>query len=82
VPFLAFGLILNSIACESGGEEATLAPVVQPSSTITSEFARGGYMIKKRYASEQIINKLREVEVMLSKGNLNEPLDKGNPPRC
>ena len=37
VPFLALGLILNSIACESGGEEATLAPVAQPSSTITSE---------------------------------------------
>jgi hypothetical protein len=37
VPFLALGLILNSIACESGGEEATLAPVVQPSTTITSE---------------------------------------------
>ncbi|NQT74675.1 MAG: ABC transporter substrate-binding protein [Chloroflexi bacterium] len=37
VPFLASGLMLNSIACESGGEEATLAPVTQPSSTITSE---------------------------------------------
>ena len=37
VSFLALGLILNSIACDSGDEEATLAPVAQPSSTSTSE---------------------------------------------
>ncbi len=37
VPFLASGLILSSIACESGGEEATSSPEAQPSSTITSE---------------------------------------------
>ncbi|MFC2028146.1 ABC transporter substrate-binding protein [Chloroflexota bacterium] len=37
VPLLGSGLILNSIACESGSEEATMAPVAQPSSTITSE---------------------------------------------
>jgi len=29
VPFLGSGIILNSIDCESGGEEATLAPLVQ-----------------------------------------------------
>ena len=37
VPFLASGVLLNSIACNSDGEEATLAPVAQPTSTITSE---------------------------------------------
>ena len=37
VPFLALGLILNSIACDSGGEEATSDPLTQPSSTVTSE---------------------------------------------
>ena len=37
VPLLGSGLILNSIACESGNEEATMAPVAQTSSTITSE---------------------------------------------
>jgi len=37
IPFLALGLILNSIACESDSKEATLSPVGQPSSTITSE---------------------------------------------
>ena len=36
-PFLALGLILNSVACENGAEEATFVPVTQPSSTITSE---------------------------------------------
>jgi hypothetical protein len=31
---------------------------------------KGGFvMAKKRYGPEQIINKLREVEVMLSKGS-------------
>lgn len=37
VPFLVSGLILGSMACESGGKEATASPLVQPSSTITSE---------------------------------------------
>ena len=37
VLLLGSGLMLNSIACESGGEEVTFAPVAQPSSTITSE---------------------------------------------
>lgn len=37
VPFLASGLILNSIACDSGGEETTSTPLIQPSSTITTE---------------------------------------------
>jgi len=37
VPFLVLGLILSSIACGSGGEEAPLSPMVQPSSPISSE---------------------------------------------
>ena len=37
VPVLTSGLILSSLACESGSEEAPSAPLVQPSSTITSE---------------------------------------------
>ncbi len=37
VLFLTLVLLLNSMACDSGGEEATLDPVVQPSGTITSE---------------------------------------------
>ena len=37
VPFLALGLILSSIACESDDEEATLDPLAQPSSIVTSE---------------------------------------------
>ena len=37
LPFSGSGLTLNSIVCQSGSEEATLASVTQPSSTITSE---------------------------------------------
>ncbi|MFC2027056.1 ABC transporter substrate-binding protein [Chloroflexota bacterium] len=37
VPLLGSVLILNSIACESGSEEATLSPLIEPSSTNNSE---------------------------------------------
>jgi putative transposase len=30
---------------------------------------KGGYMVKKGYAPEQIINKLREAEILLSQGS-------------
>ncbi|MFC2027954.1 hypothetical protein ACFLU3_04635 [Chloroflexota bacterium] len=37
VLLLGSGLILNSVACESGGEEATSSPLIEPSSTNNSE---------------------------------------------
>ena len=37
VPILSSGFIFNSIACESSSEKSTLAPIAQPTSTITAE---------------------------------------------
>ncbi len=37
MPFLFLGLLLNSIACDSSGEEVNTPPVAQPSSVVTSE---------------------------------------------
>ena len=47
----------------------TCPPKRYPQVVLDFEMEKGGDMVKKGYTPEQIINKLREAEILLSQGN-------------